>query len=351
MSLGTEPEIDTLQAISARIGGQPLLVQAATGNTSIKLDGVLWIKASGRWLAHAATEDIMIPVDLEETRRKISLHIDPAGQSTVHNGRALGTSVETAMHAVLPWRAVLHVHSVNTIAWAVRRDGERELQGLLEGLDWKWIPYVSSGLPLARAIEDALLEAPRTKVLVLANHGLVVCGEDCEGADTLLTEIERRVYIEPRSAPIPDRTVLERIAATELWEVPRPDIAHSLATDPVARRIVTSGILYPCQTIFLTPHAKIVPASVSASELASLDEPFVLIEDCGVLVRPNPNPAAAATLEGLAQVVQRIPASAPIRYLREDEARELLSANIYHYRSVVEGYSFSPGTRTPVTSF
>lgn len=351
MSLGTEPEIDTLQAISARIGGQPLLIQAATGNTSIKVDGILWIKASGRWLAHAASEDIMIPVDLEETRRKIRLHMDPAGQSTIHNGRALGTSVETAMHAVLPWRVVLHVHSVNTIAWAVRRDGERELQSRLEGLEWKWIPYVSSGLPLARAIEEAMHTAPRTRVLVLSNHGLVVCGEDCQAADELLKEVERRVYVEPRIAPPPNWQVLEKIAASEMWKLPKSDACHALASDATARRIVTSGILYPCQTIFLTPHAKVVPASFSAADLASVDEPFLLIEDCGVVVRPNPNPAAAATLEGLAQVVQRIPAGAPIRYLREDEVRDLLCADVYHYRSVVEGYSFSPGAPTPVTTF
>ena len=35
---------------SARVGNNPLLVQAGSGNTSIKLDGVLWIKASGKWL-------------------------------------------------------------------------------------------------------------------------------------------------------------------------------------------------------------------------------------------------------------------------------------------------------------
>ena len=27
------------------------------------------------------------------------------------------------MHAVMPHRVVIHVHSVNAIAWAVRRDG------------------------------------------------------------------------------------------------------------------------------------------------------------------------------------------------------------------------------------
>ena len=39
--------LDPLVRLSARLGRDPLLVQASSGNTSIKLDGVLWIKASG----------------------------------------------------------------------------------------------------------------------------------------------------------------------------------------------------------------------------------------------------------------------------------------------------------------
>jgi rhamnose utilization protein RhaD (predicted bifunctional aldolase and dehydrogenase) len=50
-------EIQALTDVSARLGCDPLLVQAGSGNTSVQLDGVLWIKASGKWLAHAAREE------------------------------------------------------------------------------------------------------------------------------------------------------------------------------------------------------------------------------------------------------------------------------------------------------
>ena len=40
-------ELDQLRALSARVGADPLLVQAAGGNTSLKDQGVMWIKASG----------------------------------------------------------------------------------------------------------------------------------------------------------------------------------------------------------------------------------------------------------------------------------------------------------------
>ncbi len=53
MCTTTNVEISALLELSARIGADPMLTQASTGNTSIKLDGVLWIKASGKWLARA----------------------------------------------------------------------------------------------------------------------------------------------------------------------------------------------------------------------------------------------------------------------------------------------------------
>src|SRR5256885_4911447 len=67
----------------------------------------------------------------------------------------LRPSIETAMHAVLRHRVVIHVHSINAIAWAIRVDGPGQLRERLAGLHWQWIPYTASGIPLARQIEKA----------------------------------------------------------------------------------------------------------------------------------------------------------------------------------------------------
>jgi rhamnose utilization protein RhaD (predicted bifunctional aldolase and dehydrogenase) len=94
MSATNQAELTSLRELSARIGSDPLLTQASTGNSSIKLEGVLWIKASGKWMADAIHEDILIPLDLAEVRERVKQTIDPAERYT----RA---SIETAMHAVL----------------------------------------------------------------------------------------------------------------------------------------------------------------------------------------------------------------------------------------------------------
>jgi rhamnose utilization protein RhaD (predicted bifunctional aldolase and dehydrogenase) len=341
MSVTSASEIDSLLEVSARIGGDPLLVQAATGNTSIKLDGVLWIKASGKWLMHATQEEILIPVNLAETLALIDQNADPAGQSVVSGGKPLRASIETAMHSVLPHRVVLHVHSVNTIAWAVRQDGRAELESRLKGIDWQWIPDVPSGLPLARTVAAVIARAPGVKVLVLSNHGLVVCGEDCESAEELLREVECRIAIVPRCAPEAELGVLNGISEHSSWQVPRSVEFHALGTDGVSRRIVCNGVLYPCQAIFLTPQARSFRAPAAGEDLLSenlggIDEPFVMIEDAGVLVRQELNPAESATLAALVQVLQRIPESAPLQYLRKKRVRDLLCDDVYHYREAAK---------------
>src|SRR6185436_14707154 len=197
------PDLGSLRRLSARIGRNLDLVQAGGGNTSIKESGTLWVKASGMWLVDAEKEDMFLPVDMRDILRCVEESIDYVadyGSSAGGNAGALRPSVETAMHAVLPHAVVVHVHSVNTIAWAVRLDAPACLENVLAGLRWAWIPYVHPGLILAQRIRDLLSQRPDVlNVLILGNHGLVVGAEDCDSAEGLLDEVERRLALPPRA--------------------------------------------------------------------------------------------------------------------------------------------------------
>ena len=70
-------ELDALLALSERIGRDPALVQGPGGNTSIKRKGIMTIKASGTWLAHAREKPIMVPVRLEPLLEAVAKD-DPA---------------------------------------------------------------------------------------------------------------------------------------------------------------------------------------------------------------------------------------------------------------------------------
>ena len=329
-----DAELWRLLDLAVRVGSDPLLTQASTGNISIKRDGVLWIKASGRWMADAASGDILIPLDLTQLLNGcLGRHVDPADCYQ-------GASTETALHAVLPHRIVLHVHCVNTIAWAVRYDGATRLKQLLHGLSWQWVPYVASGLPLSYAIESVLCTDPSTDVFILGNHGLVVCGNEPEAVEQLLDEVIRRVSIPPRDSRAHDDVVLQAMSRNSGWMAPEDEKIHTLGTDPISRRILAGGILYPCQAIFsdISAHNPFVPISdlesFCDSEALRSDQPFRIFEGRGVLVSETISSAALAMLCGLGEVLQRLHASAPIRYLTELEVAAIPHETVHRYREL-----------------
>jgi rhamnose utilization protein RhaD (predicted bifunctional aldolase and dehydrogenase) len=342
-------EIQALIDVSARLGRDPLLVQAASGNTSVKIDGVLWIKASGKWLAHAAREEFLVPVDLVEIKSCIQRKTEFVAQYTSPSGHRLVPSIETAMHAVVQRSATIHVHSVNTIAWAVREDGPAHLADRLAGLRWQWIPYVGSGLPLAQEVEKTFSNFPETEILVLGNHGLVVCGEDVRTAEELLFQVEKLLASEPRRAPEPDRALLQRITSGSEWYLPDLEAVHALSTDAISRTILVERILYPCQAIFLGPRTPILDSSLPVSEAIERYEcckgarpRFFVVEGSGVIVNESMTRAEREMLLGLAEVVRRIDVEANIRYLSEAELTSALNAEAYRYRGLVENSEDAP---------
>jgi rhamnose utilization protein RhaD (predicted bifunctional aldolase and dehydrogenase) len=318
ISATNQAELTRLRELSARIGNDPLLTQASTGNSSVKLDGVLWIKASGKWMADAIREDILVPLDLTDIRECVKQKIDPAD-------RYCGASIETAMHAILPHRVALHVHCVNTIAWAVRQDAPVQLERQMEGLRWQWIPYVPSGLSLAQEIEKVLFAFPYTDVLILGNHGLVLGGDDCGAVEDLLIEVQRRLAISPRHADSTDYVVMTEIADGSSWDLPDDDEVHALATDPVSREVLSGGLLYPCQSIVSPSSASTLfrsvpcPDPTKQSQSRYCSRPFLIIDGCGVVFSKSMSIAQRAMMGGLARVIQRISSSAPIRYLADEE--------------------------------
>ncbi|MGH9664384.1 MAG: class II aldolase/adducin family protein [Bryobacteraceae bacterium] len=341
---GTDvPEMEALLEISTRLGRDPLLVQAGTGNTSVKVDGIMWIKASGKWLAHAKDEDILVPIDLARARECVEgdLNLSLARANPLEN--QLRPSIETAMHAMMPHRVVIHVHSVNTIAWAVRRDAAARLSERLAGFKWRWIPYVTSGVPLAREIVKALAAEPDAGVFILENHGLVIGAESCEDADALLSEVERRLAICPRPAPLPQYAWLAATAEDSPWRLPDIPAVHVLGTDPAARQALSQGVLYPCQAIFLGPGLPVMrpPGSLPIA-LRDRDHPdaasasFLIVEGGGVLVRNDLTGTQAAMLAGLTHVVQRLDPSTPLRCLTPCEVAGVLQHEASVYRAMVE---------------
>ena len=191
-------------------------------------------------------------------------------------------------------------------------------------------------------MEKVASRRPETDVFVLGNHGLVICGEDCSAVEDLLGEVERRLAIAPRRAPVARKGLLEQLACISPWRLPEMEALHALGTDATSRRILRGGVLYPCQAIFLGQPAPMMPCSVPVSDVRDgvggqyVHRPFLIVEGSGVMLSQKITRAELAVLSGLVEVVQRIGASAPVRYLTQSEVAGVLSGDGVRYRASAE---------------
>jgi rhamnose utilization protein RhaD (predicted bifunctional aldolase and dehydrogenase) len=323
-------ELDRLRTLSARVGSDPLLVQAAGGNTSLKDDGVMWIKASGTWLKDAMARDIFVPLDHAAILAALAKN-DPACESctsfvrTDLNSTGLRPSIETTVHALMPQRVVVHVHCVNTIAWAIRADGELRLAEKLKGFDWAWIPYARPGLPLAGAIAGRMRKG--VNVLVLGNHGLAVAADSVEDAEALLDKVVAAVTRPVRAAAKVDRAALERQSAGTPYSPAVMDETHALATDPLALKRGQHEVFYPDHVVFL---------GVGVATTFDGNPPLVAIPGVGVLIREDAKPAIEPMGRCLADVMRRVEESDPLVALTDEDVDRLVNWDAEKYRQTLK---------------
>ena len=323
-------EYGALLSVSARLGQNPLQVQGPGGNTSLKSGDIMWIKASGTWLADADRADIMVPVDANRMRQSL-VSGDPRAEDpanfviTASNPSGLRASIETPVHAVLPWKVVLHTHCVATIAIAVRTDADTIVAERLSGMGAIFIPYAKPGASLARAIHARL--CPDTKIAVLGNHGLVACGDSVAEAESLLLAASRRLAperVQPVANPRP--SLAAQLQGTG-W-VPAPHAAlHAIAMDPARLRLARGTSLYPDHVVFLGPGVRIEPSGTDRARLVGMEPHcnLLVLEGEGVAVRADASRPVLALARCLGDVLARVDPAAQVNRLRETEEFELLN--------------------------
>jgi rhamnose utilization protein RhaD (predicted bifunctional aldolase and dehydrogenase) len=335
-------EMSALKALSARVGADPLLVQAAGGNTSLKQNGLMWIKASGTWLQHAETRDIFVPVALDPLLKALEC-ADPACETCSDfvrgdlNSLGLRPSIETTVHASFMHRIVVHVHCIATISLAVREDAEAILTPLLKGFHWAFVPYRRPGLPLAREIRKRL--KLDTNVLILGNHGLVVAGETVAEAEALLDHVVQALTRPARLKRAgPEPRLAQRAQDSDY--VPSADpVVHSLALDPASLALARKGTLYPDHIVFLGAGIAVAEAGEAPGlaarrvGLTGRPEPkLIAVPGEGVLLPRDATPAIHAMARCLADVAVRLAVDDPVRTLTREDELALVNWDAEKYR-------------------
>jgi rhamnose utilization protein RhaD (predicted bifunctional aldolase and dehydrogenase)/NAD(P)-dependent dehydrogenase (short-subunit alcohol dehydrogenase family) len=177
---------------SRLLGRDKTLVLHGGGNTSVKIrernlfgeeEDILYVKGSGSDL-ETIEESGFSPVRLKAAARLATLSrlsdldMVNALKSSMTNASAATPSVETILHALLPYKYVDHTHADALLAITNTPEGHRRIEELY-GDDVVIIPYVMPGFDLARecAKEFMRQQSPRTQGMVLLKHGIFSFGE------------------------------------------------------------------------------------------------------------------------------------------------------------------------------
>jgi len=96
----------------------------------------------------------------------------------------VAASIDTPLHAFLPFLHVDHLHPDWVIALAASANGKRKLEQFNKefGRNIAWVPWLRPGFELALLIERAVKENPGVEGLILGGHGLFTWGntqQDC----------------------------------------------------------------------------------------------------------------------------------------------------------------------------
>jgi rhamnose utilization protein RhaD (predicted bifunctional aldolase and dehydrogenase) len=339
------PACRALAEVSARLGADPLLIQGAGGNTSIKDGNTLWVKASGLWLRDALSRPMFAPVNLAEVRRRVAaLDADPVGPALQAEIAPAGLrpSIETTLHALMPHAVVLHVHAVDAIAWAVLPRAPELLRAPLASERWAWVPYARPGLPLTRAVAVLTAQA-EVDVLMLANHGLVVGGATVDEAQARLTRVVKALQRPVRQARAADLEALADLAWDTGWRLPAHARCHAIATDALLLAQARAGVLYPDHVVFLGSRQHVAP-EVLADDQALRDwlraerrrneacPASIALPGRGMLVRDDLAVAAQDMLACLTDVLQRLPADVTPVCLPDEEAQGLANWEAEKFR-------------------
>lgn len=165
------------------VGGDLSLTQGLGGNCSIKSGDLLKVKASGKRMTAVTDANFFYSLRLVGNAFVDDIR-DQEGKP----------SIEVFLHALIPDKYVLHLHSLDAIALSMQLDHRPSVMKRLWGSGVSIVPYVRPGVALKDEVEIALATASAAeekKSFVLSNHGLLVSGNSVQELESRLLGMKK----------------------------------------------------------------------------------------------------------------------------------------------------------------
>ena len=196
MKASSDAEVDALLERSHALGSDPRITNYAGGNTSCKVASVdpvtggeitlLWIKGSGGDLGTLTREGLAVLVlerlnALKDAYAGVDREDEmvPLIDHCRFGVSGAAPSIDTPLHAFVPYTHVDHLHPDAVIAIAASADGEMLTKKVFDD-DVVWLPFRRPGWELGLECERAARDHPDARGIVLGGHGLMSWGETSE---------------------------------------------------------------------------------------------------------------------------------------------------------------------------
>ncbi len=179
------------------LGSDLSITNFAGGNTSAKIAAadplsgesveVLWVKGSGGDLFSMKLDGFATlyqdRVLALERRYRGKAHEDEMVGLYSHctfNLNPRATSIDTPLHAFVPFKHIDHLHPDSVIAIAASKDGERLTREIFQGRIG-WLPWQRPGFDLGLRIRELVRANQRLIGVVLGGHGLMTWASTSKG--------------------------------------------------------------------------------------------------------------------------------------------------------------------------
>lgn len=199
-ALATRP-LDLLRYRSNRLGDDLRITNFGGGNTSSKYElpdpltgvptRVMAVKGSGGDLRSIGTSGFAV-LYLDKLERLIERYRGEAHEDEMvalyplcaFGESRVAASIDTPLHAFLPFPHVDHLHPDWAIALAASANGKTKLDefNARYGRKIVWVPWQRPGFELALMLRDAVAQNPGCDGILLGGHGLFTWGQtqrDC----------------------------------------------------------------------------------------------------------------------------------------------------------------------------
>ncbi|MEK4091312.1 MULTISPECIES: bifunctional aldolase/short-chain dehydrogenase [unclassified Viridibacillus] len=208
-------EVEELTYRSNLLGSDRRVCNWGGGNTSFKTTAkdfkgeeveVMWVKGSGSDLATMGDQNFtaLKLSDMQQLIEREAMTDEEMVAYLEHcmlSKKQPRPSIETLLHAFLPYKHIDHTHPDAIISICCAPNG-KEIAKKIFGDSFVWVPYLRPGFLLSKIIAEGVQNNLNAELVLMEKHGLVVWGNTAEESYTRTIDVinKAEAYIDSIAA-------------------------------------------------------------------------------------------------------------------------------------------------------